>query len=513
MNLRSTILCGALLLHACGSDTAPPAAVTSCATDSDCPGQVCCATQNNTCLPDDVCNPPPVSVTCSQPVLSTGSGSFPSQAPSSCRKPVVRSSFPSSQVQALGTRHIGETVSFNVASGTGSVSIVQQAVSATSAIVYKGTVLENTVVPGKVFGPDGGTLYDDTLASPADPSTIPIFYGGSSAATGVMTLPNATPLLGQTLAGKGLPAGTWQFVVNDYAAECVGDPSCSQDGGTTANTYDVQILTRPGIASQGVLDVNFYIVGTQTAITADTAPASPAAQRMVQTLASLYQSAGVCLRNVKFYDVPQWARDAYGTNISADKTAPCDPLDQMFTLSQPGNAINFFLVQSISSTARPGGGTVVGIDGTIPGPSTIGGTVHSGAAVSLANLGATGCTGGIDLRGCGPDQVAYIAAHEGGHFFGLFHTTEAEGENFDPLTDTALCKCETCALLSQQSSCATAGKTPPPSTPTLVHAASCNASPCAGGNNLMFWELDRDVSRGKLSAQQSQVIRLNPVVQ
>jgi hypothetical protein len=37
--------------------------------------------------------------------------------------------------------------------------------------------------------------------------------------------------------------------------------------------------------------------------------------------------------------------------------------------------------------------------------------------------------------------------------------------------------------------------------------------PNGGGDNLMFWLLDSFVSQGKLSAQQDQVMRLNPAVQ
>ena len=40
---------------------------------------------------------------------------------------------------------------------------------------------------------------------------------------------------------------------------------------------------------------------------------------------------------------------------------------------------------------------------------------------------------------CGADQVAYIAAHESGHYLGLYHTTEANAGIFDPLGDTPQC--------------------------------------------------------------------------
>ncbi len=183
----------------------------------------------------------------------------------------------------------------------------------------------------------------------------------------------------------------------------------------------------------------------------------------------------------------------------------------MFTLSaaHPGNTMNLFLVQSIRSTSSSGG-SVVGIDGTIPGPSSLNGTVHSGAAVSQADLFAGTCGTQTDLLRCGADTVAYIAAHETGHFLGLFHLTEKTGDYFDPLNDTPKCPCTTCASAADKPNC---GSKPGPSEPTLS-AVQCFVSPsCSGGDNLMFWQLDGQVSAGTLSPQQANVMRLNPLVQ
>ena len=109
-----------------------------------------------------------------------------------------------------------------------------------------------------------------------------------------------------------------------------------------------------------------------------------------------------------------------------------------------------------------------------------------------------------------------LVAHEGGHFMGLYHTTESRGELFDPLADTPTCACETCAPAASQSQCATPGKTPP-TTPYQMKATDCNktTSPptCGGGEDLMFWLLNQSVSRGTLSPQQGQIIRANPLVQ
>ena len=494
------------------SATAAQLCAPSCSSDSQCrQGYLCCQAQGNVCLPSALCVPPVLNVTCNAPTLvSKGTVVGHDTAPSGCVKPVQPSSLPGAQVLSKGTHTVGEKITFDVPAGTGSVTLVEQAVNASASVVYQGSVLENSVLADNITFPDGGVIFKDTGA-PNDPSTVQVFYGGGSPSTGAQTLPNAAPLLSQVAAAGALPAGTWSFNVSDYAFECTASGSGCTDGGTAANTYDVKVLLKPGSGtSAGTLDMAFYIV-TSTGLTSALAPSNPAVQRMVSTLASFYKQGGVCLGEVDFWDVPSWARSRYGTGIDADDTGPCSNLDQMLTLSQPGNKLDLFLVQSISATPQ-GGGTVVGIDGTIPGPATIGGTVHSGAAVSMANLTATGCGTNISLSSCGADNVAYIAAHEGGHYLGLFHTTELDGEYFDPLTDTGKCSCESCAPVSQQSSCATPTKTTPPAQPTIVEAPSCNAGACAGADDLMFWQLNDSVSKGRLTAQQGQVMRQNPAV-
>jgi hypothetical protein len=38
------------------------------------------------------------------------------------------------------------------------------------------------------------------------------------------------------------------------------------------------------------------------------------------------------------------------------------------------------------------------------------------------------------------------------------------------------------------------------------------ASPCGGGDNLMFWLVDRVLSTGTISAQQASILRASPTV-
>jgi hypothetical protein len=404
---------------------------------------------------------------------------------------------------------VGDEVLFTVPPNTGSVTIVQQAQIATLTIVYQNNVVDNSAVPLTITKPDGGLAYDDldggVPLSPdggLDPSGQYAFYGGGTPSTVAFTFPNTSASL-----TEGVPEGAWKFKVNDYAYECTFVAGCN-DGGTTANTYEVSVLTRG--AAGATMEVAFYIVADMNnslgvPLTAANAQTDTSVQRMVQIFKGILLNAGITA-NVTFHDVSATERARFGTNISVQATGPCAELSQMFTLSgqHPGNTMNLFLVGSLRSANAGGAGTVVGIDGTIPGPSSLNGTVHSGAVVSATDLFTGTCAGAMNLT-CGPDRVAYIAAHEMGHFLGLFHTTEQEGADFDPLTDTPKCPCTTCS--SAPANCTLPGA-------PFMAADRCVSPPsCGGGNNLMFWILQSGISSGYLSSQQAQVMRLNPLVQ
>ncbi|HET9751481.1 MAG TPA: hypothetical protein VFP52_00915 [Myxococcales bacterium] len=478
--------------------------VAQCTDDSACrKGYACCATMNNVCVPAGACTP----AACSRlPVTSALAGSISG-----------------SQVIELGTHKVGETLPFTVPPGTGSVTIVHQADIASLTVNLNGQDIDNSAVPLFVHMPDGGVAYDDNPQPPISGSADAgvqyakdySFFGGGTPSTAAFTFPNTTASL-----DAGVPAGTWNFTVNDFASECLTTPRCT--GGTDANTYQMSVLLRP-LPPGSNLDVAFYIVADMNTLsgqpfTAANAPGDPSVQQMLRTYKGLMgnSGSGINVRNVSFFDVTAADRARFGTNISATDTGPCSDLNQMFVLSgaHPGNTVNIFLAQSLRFSAQ-GGGTIVGIDGTIPGPSTLNGTVHSGAVVSAADLFAPSlqncATGGFSIGGCGPDRVAYIAAHETGHFLGLFHTTEQNGSDFDPLADTGTCACVPCAG-ADQAACA---NDPGPNAPFLA-ADQCfqtgTGAVCTGGDNLMFWQLEPGVSRGTISPQQAQVMRLNPAV-
>ena len=488
------------------------------------------------CAPGDA-PPPPVGGSCDggtpasfKTCAPPGSQRFvdghvvgPASAPAAgaCNKPVgVASS--GWNVQKLGPMSVGSAASFLVPTCTGSVSIVEQAIHASDSVQINSSTTPNAASPTSIKDPNGRTLLDSPYTSGStQPQDALIWDGSLSPSTGALTFPDSTPLLTEVATNNQLPSGTWTFQVDDLANDCTKFSNCT--GGDTSGNYDVTVITKPTAPASGTVDVAFYLVdnGGLSSTTATAQAADPATPigRMIQTLTTIYGRAGICLGTVTFYDVPSWAQNAYATTIDADKTGPCDNLNQMFAnLSQPGDTLNFFLVTQISATSNTGGTTmVVGIDGTIPGPSTVGGTIHSGAAVSIADLSSPGCLPGtVDFSGCGADRTAYITAHEGGHWLGLYHTTESTGDAFDSLTDTAQCPCPTdSSLPTCRPASAPAGTVcgSDPSKNYQVTVDDCTKSTkCGGGDDLMFWLIGSG-SVGNLSAQQGSVMRANPVVQ
>ena len=69
-------------------------------------------------------------------------------------------------------------------------------------------------------------------------------------------------------------AGTWSFTVSDLLRQCGSFSDCQDPNrGSTANQYDITVLTRAGgIPTRGALDVAIYLVTTSGSPTAAGAP-------------------------------------------------------------------------------------------------------------------------------------------------------------------------------------------------------------------------------------------------
>jgi hypothetical protein len=487
-------------LQSCAS--APCPASTLCTSTAS--GQVCLASA----APDDA------PITCSALQLVVGSPAGPATQPA-CQTPVVPSALASADVQLLGSHKPGSQVSFQLPAGAAGFSIISQAVAGQNAFIDCGPgigVVANVPVPTPVLTPAGATFYDTTANLPVDLTTADLLFlsvGGQQPYTASLTFPNTSAGLSLALDG-GLPGGMWTFAVNDYANEFQEPGGC--DGGTVRNTYDVQVVVTPGpFPTTGQLNLDIYLVSKT--LTAATAVTNAGVQLFANRFASFYANAGVCVGTVTFHDVPTWAKNAYASVTVDDDVVqdPCSDFRQMFTLASPGRTMALFFVDDMKATGEPPGDTIVGKDGAIPGMASYNGTIAGGSAVLDADLTATtGCHTDLSIS-CGPDRVALIAAHETGHFLGLFHPTEQTGDEFDPLVDTPACVCKLCE--TSASAAAACSNNPDGGMPTFVDDSVCSGASqqCGGANLLMFWLLNPSMV-GAITPEEAAVMRVNPLL-
>jgi hypothetical protein len=514
-----------LAVVACGSShaTTPPSGRSNgqaCAQASDCASALCVSGRCAAALPGAAC-PSPGSVP-----FERGAQAGPDDAPTPpadppCALPVraVSPEF-TGAVQELGAHAAGTALEFQVPQGTASFTLLAQEVDGSAADTVDfpiggGDVVSAANPPGftSVTAPGGALWFDWTAPTQADDSGALAEYAGFLAGEGQMTVPNTSRALDLVRSAGTVAPGSWRFTVTDLAHAC-GAAGCTAPQGS--GTYDVKVLTRPGAPSAtATLDLDFYFVSDDPArrdLTAEHALADPATdpvafhfRRLVTQLGRTFSAAGLCLGRVRVHDVPGWARTEFH-DLDIDTSGPCSPMSRLSTLAVEGSGIHLFLVDSLVTAGGTSGATVVGIDGSIPGPSAVPGTVGSGAAVVLADFqqeivpGA--CQGGLRIDACGTDRVAYVAAHEAGHWLGLFHTSESSGTLFDPLADTARCECSKCAPPNQRDACAKGS--------VSLFSSSCASDPCGGAANLMFWLVDPHYARGELTPEQGEVMRYNP---
>ena len=302
-----------------------------------------------------------------------------------------------------------------------------------------GTFMDNNSVVGffSLTDPDGTNILSSSSA----------LYNYSSGRLGGYGF--ASVLVPQT-SNFSAKAGTWTF--KNYAND------------------RVKLTIRTGSTpSAATITVQPYITGT-TWSASDIAPA-------LSVMSTIFSINDITL-NVK--DTITISDSQYATVSSSFIDATTSSL-----VSQGSeDTVNLFFVEDQPSSET----AILGVSAGIPGTMSIASSWNG--VINYLSAHATGSSLNSQVLG-------ETVAHEMGHWLGLFHTTEAAGSSFDPLSDTAQCPIS----LDGDSD----GK---------VYAEECEGY---GADNLMFWTTWSTSSQAagktqeKLSTEQQYILKYSPI--
>lgn len=182
-----------------------------------------------------------------------------------------------------------------------------------------------------------------------------------------------------------------------------------------------------------IIDFNIYLVGVNGK-SAATAAQDTDFQAMIAKFDQIYSPMGYTSGNVNFIDVTGDDADRFRILRSEQDVSA---LVQLSEVPQGGLnealSLNVFFVEAFAL------GGAIGISLGLPGPAGLHGTVGSGVAFTSEFLGGTVEDRFVNRRVDGNDYTGIVFAHEVGHYLGLFHTSEQDGNQFDPLADTPEC--------------------------------------------------------------------------
>ncbi|MCP4804026.1 MAG: hypothetical protein GY884_01635 [Proteobacteria bacterium] len=236
------------------------------------------------------------------------------------------------------------------------------------------------------------------------------------------------------------------------------------DGGSPVDLGCEAVIRHGEVGANATLGVEFVFVGVE-GLDAASAADDAGVQGVVAEMERAFATAG--------YSIDASYSD-FGGNVATYTVVDVTETDysefnDLLATSNPNSSrtLTIFMVQDFQTDE---GTTILGKAGGPPGTATFGGTAKSGMVVVASSMGED------------PVFVGRIAAHEAGHFLGLYHTTERDAGAHDVISDTPECS---------------SGAT-----------ADCGGS---GAENVMWWTNNSDATSADFSSMQGKILRGNPI--
>lgn len=171
--------------------------------------------------------------------------------------------------------------------------------------------------------------------------------------------------------------------------------------------------------SAGELDLALYFVEGGR-ISAGSASADPDFQGYLDAMEEILGQAGIGIGE----RTPLTMEDPDGLTVS-----DYGEVDRLLArTTDRGRVLNLVFIGRFDGELEG----VAGVTGGLPGPPRLHGTRTSGVVVALDPSWSW-------------DDLAIAGTHEIGHFLGLLHTSDADGERPDPLDDTPECGSDGCS--------------------------------------------------------------------
>ncbi len=339
---------------------------------------------------------------------------------------------------------------------------------------------------GSSTGTSSYTVSTLTLSSSSASFTLPSNVlsfvvsatGTSSPRLSTLTRADGTNVLGLTSQNQSDTYLDFALGQSDYVNFLVPlDSSLTATSGswtltTNSAATGAKVVVRSGTTSDTPsLTVQPYLTGT-TYSASDLSTA-------LTTMQTIYSNNGVTLT----VNSVQTISGSQYTSVSPSFT---DSTTSALLNQGSASVVNLFFVEDFSGSNSG----LLGISAGIPGSLGVAGN-HNGVLIGL-----TGHASGSSLQS---QLLAEMAAHEIGHFLGLYHPTESAGTLFDPISDTPTC--------GSANDTDESGK---------VSAEECESY---GGGNVMFWTAYSTSSRNagkkqeRLCPNQVHVIRYSPIAQ